>query len=207
MGTAMGTQPQSIRSVSNKVNCFFGLPRRLFVSFPQVIWNAFHCIRLFVCCCTTVLSNAGKIWHWILYVMQMVVRITFNDFSTETRWDYVRIHDGFNYSSNTITTLSGIDVSVSDMSFSSTQQYMYIYFSADSSVVSRGFSATFESIRKKVLLLCFKYYWYRGQYVRVMLLKRSDSSVSGPLRRNGHCSQCYESATCRTRNSGVVYIA
>lgn len=110
----------------------------------------------------------------------MVVRITFNYFSTETCCDHVRIYDGFDYNSNAIVQLSGIDASVSDMSFSSTQQYMYFYFSSDSSIVSRGFSATFESIRKKVLLLCFQYLGMEPS-VWILLSQQNVCSVSGSL--------------------------
>lgn len=85
----------------------------------------------------------------------MVVTITFNNFSTESCCDHVRIYDGLNYNSDTIAELSGTYVDLSDMSFSSTQQFMYIYFTSDSSVVSNGFSATFQSIGKENFIVTF----------------------------------------------------
>lgn len=86
----------------------------------------------------------------------MVVRIAFNLLATETCCDHVGIYDGDSDSSITIVQLSGTDVDLSGMIFSSTQQYMYIYFTADSSVVSHGFSATFQSIRKQIVILNYR---------------------------------------------------
>lgn len=84
--------------------------------------------------------------------MQMIIKITFTDFSTETCCDHVRIYDGYSYRFYALAELSGTDVDVSGMSFISTQQFVYIYFTSDHYGVSRGFSATFESIRKEILM-------------------------------------------------------
>lgn len=107
-----------------------------------------------------VLSNAARTWHWhrwsyCIFVSQMVVKIIFNSFPTESCCDYVSIYDGVNNSSNAIAYLSGNDVSLNDMIFSSTQQYMYIYFTSESFNESQGFVATFESIRKNICIECF----------------------------------------------------
>jgi CUB domain len=79
--------------------------------------------------------------------MQKVVNITFSYFSTERNFDYVQLYDGYNASSRLITSLSWNNLSI--RSYYSTQQFMYIIFVTDATIVYNGFNASFQSVNQQ----------------------------------------------------------
>lgn len=79
----------------------------------------------------------------LIFALQMVVTITFNFLNTQYSDDYVYVYDGYNTSSQSYTVLTGNFSTPRTMS--SSQRYMYIRFTAFTSGMFRGFSATFQS--------------------------------------------------------------
>lgn len=80
--------------------------------------------------------------------VQMIVTVVFNVFTTQLSTDIVSIYDGYNTSSRIIADLSGSVVT--PFAYSSTQEYMYIHLTSNSSGTYQGFSAYFQSMRKFV---------------------------------------------------------
>jgi CUB domain len=71
------------------------------------------------------------------------VALTFVQFATELNYDFVKLYDGRDCTASLIAALSGSQIPTQ---FYSTQQYMFIEFISDSSVVLSGFNATYQSI-------------------------------------------------------------
>ena len=72
-----------------------------------------------------------------------VVALTFVQFATEPNYDFVKLYDGHDCTAGLIAALSGFPNSTE---FYSTQQYMFIEFISDFSVVLSGFNATYQSV-------------------------------------------------------------
>lgn len=73
-----------------------------------------------------------------------IILLDFDDFNTESCCDYVEIYDGSNSKAPLIRTLSGT-FTTPPGGFSSSQRYMFVEFTSDSSIVRRGFSARYIS--------------------------------------------------------------
>jgi trimeric autotransporter adhesin len=73
-----------------------------------------------------------------------VVSISFQQIATENGYDYIRVYDGDNSSSNLIVELSGDNPSRRTKYYSS-QSNMFVKFTSDSSVFASGFSASYIS--------------------------------------------------------------
>jgi hypothetical protein len=77
-----------------------------------------------------------------------VISITFENFTTQSCCDFVRLLDGPTVNSSLITSLSGTDIDLRRRTFNSTQKYMFVSFDTDSSGTASGFTATFQSGKK-----------------------------------------------------------
>lgn len=76
-----------------------------------------------------------------------VVEISFNTFWSETGYDILSIYDGNTAtSSQLIASLSGFYASQPPGSFKTTQNYMFLRFTSDVSVVDIGFSLNYTSV-------------------------------------------------------------
>ena len=75
--------------------------------------------------------------------MEQVVQITITSYATESLDDNIYIYDGSSTSSLLLASLSG--VSYTGSTYRSSQAYMYVLFSSDSSITYGGFTATFQS--------------------------------------------------------------
>ena len=79
-------------------------------------------------------------------LMVQIVELQIQRFSTEPVWDHVKLYDGFDDESSLITPpLSGaLSTSMQNM-FLTTQRYLFIQFTSDSSITNGGFNATYTS--------------------------------------------------------------
>lgn len=75
------------------------------------------------------------------------VQLKFTSVTLENRFDFVRIYDGADNSSRLISAMTGS--LITQCSLYSSQQYMYIRFTTDSSITDRGFYAEFETTTGK----------------------------------------------------------
>lgn len=72
-----------------------------------------------------------------------VVTLTFDEFSTESNYDFVRLYDGCNATSASLGSLTG--PLLSSRSFTTSQRCMYVTFTSDGSVTSTGFYAAYTT--------------------------------------------------------------
>jgi CUB domain len=75
---------------------------------------------------------------------RQVVTLNFYAFSTESCCDFVTLYDGYDSSATQLAAISGRPT-FSGSGYSTTQRYMYITFTSDSSSSWSGFSATYSS--------------------------------------------------------------
>jgi hypothetical protein len=94
------------------------------------------------------------LWYWdscrnfkASYSFQ-VVEIIFTDFYTEEDWDVVGLFDGNDLSAPVIAYLSGH--LTAPIVYSSSQQFMLVWFTSDGSGNHQGFNATFSSVARKL---------------------------------------------------------
>jgi len=83
--------------------------------------------------CTVSFKRSWRCWQ--------VVTLLINALKTETCCDFVLLYDGFDTSANQLAILSGSVYS--PYGYTTTQSYMYIRFTSDTSVTSTGFSAIY----------------------------------------------------------------
>lgn len=76
--------------------------------------------------------------------MFQIIILDFDDFNTESCCDYVEIYDGSNSKAPLIKTLFGT-FTTPPGGYNSSQRYMFVKFTSDSSTVRRGFSARYLS--------------------------------------------------------------
>lgn len=82
----------------------------------------------------------------VFTLLHQVITLSFQVFNTESCCDRVMLYDGIDASAPLLVSLSG---TVSPTSYySSTQRYMYVSFTSDSSVTAIGFNATYTSSGK-----------------------------------------------------------
>lgn len=72
-----------------------------------------------------------------------VITLNFRVFNLESDYDNVILYDGIDTSAPLIASLSGSPISSS--AYTSTQRYMFLRFTSDSSVTYVGFYATYNS--------------------------------------------------------------
>ena len=75
----------------------------------------------------------------VILVGTTTVTISFSSFSTESGYDFVYLYDGSSTGATLLAQLSG--PSLSTYTYTSSQQYMYVKFTSDSSNVATGFTA------------------------------------------------------------------
>ncbi len=80
-------------------------------------------------------SEAGK-----------VMKITFNEFITESGWDYLYIYDGPNTSSTLLERISGVVQTPFSYTATNAEGVLTLRFTSDGSVVTTGFKATASCI-------------------------------------------------------------
>ena len=79
-------------------------------------------------------------------LMVQIVALQIQRFSTEPVWDHVKLYDGFDDESSLITPpLSGALSTSTQNMFLTTQRYLFIQFTSDSSITNGGFNATYTS--------------------------------------------------------------
>ena len=86
--------------------------------------------------------------HTVLELLCLqIIALSFGFFYTEACCDYVSIYDGNSLTSTQLVRLYGN--SSTSAVYQSTQQYMYIRFTSDSSLSFQGFTANFYSTTRK----------------------------------------------------------
>jgi hypothetical protein len=80
------------------------------------------------------------------------------------------LYDGIDASAPLLASLSGIALSTSN--YTSTQRYMYVSFTSDSSVTSIGFNATFTTSGKLLGFWFTKKVHYAASFFAVIALVR-----------------------------------
>ena len=75
----------------------------------------------------------------VILVGTTTVTISFSSFSTESGYDFVYLYDGSSTGATLLAQLSGS--SLSTYTYTSSQQYMYVKFTSDTSTTSTGFTA------------------------------------------------------------------
>ncbi|CAK8681940.1 scavenger receptor cysteine-rich domain-containing protein DMBT1-like [Clavelina lepadiformis] len=84
---------------------------------------------------------------WIIQVLSgSVVSITFTDYSIEECCDRLTLHDGASSRGHIIAEIAGEYSDASDVSYSSSQNVMFLRLTSDCSVGNRGFSAAVTAI-------------------------------------------------------------
>jgi len=76
-------------------------------------------------------------------LFSQVISLVFSAINTERDSDYVNIYDGISASARLLDSLSGTRTS---LIYTSSQHYMFVTFTSDSSVTFSGFSAKYSSI-------------------------------------------------------------
>jgi hypothetical protein len=86
--------------------------------------------------------------EWLIVSQEQngFVRLDFSNFLTQPNNDWVAVYDGTSASSPLLARLSG-NYAQPPTGFTTTQRSMFIRFASSGNVVTRGFSATYTSIR------------------------------------------------------------
>jgi trimeric autotransporter adhesin len=79
----------------------------------------------------------------VFTLLHKVITLSFRVFDTESCCDRVMLYDGMDALAPLLASLSGIALTTPN--YTSTQRYMYVSFTSDSSVTSIGFNATFTT--------------------------------------------------------------
>jgi trimeric autotransporter adhesin len=79
----------------------------------------------------------------VFTLLHQVITLSFRVFDTESCCDRVMLYDGMDALAPLLASLSGIALTTPN--YTSTQRYMYVSFTSDSSVTSIGFNATFTT--------------------------------------------------------------
>jgi len=75
-----------------------------------------------------------------------VITLRFMNFNTESNYDYLSLYDGIDQSAPLLAILSGS--APLGLSYASSQPYLYVKFTSDSSNQYNGFNATYTSSDK-----------------------------------------------------------
>ena len=115
-----------------------------------------------------------------------MVRLIFTSFYTEFYADYVTLYDGFSLSAPLIASISGRDYSSSF--HASSQRYMYIVFTSDSSSNSySGFSATYyTSSSRKSSTFTLVSSWRLNNHVTKPSFKTDTPSLNNERHTHTH---------------------
>jgi CUB domain len=88
-----------------------------------------------------------------------MVMLTFNDLDTESDYDYVYLYDGSSESDPMIIDYTGSYRALLP-TWMTSQRYMFIRFTSDTSFASRGFDAIYTSVPPTTSKCCDLSAWY-----------------------------------------------